>query len=236
MKNKEIFVDHGKSNQIAVGWGMWEVRKWRKSGGNILKPRGWGEEGRQRAIAVRHYDCQTGFFFFFLIALNFSLFSEPAIIFNKSVALQMFFPLLVMPSLLFRQLESFHLFKAKLKFHPPWCFSRLLQAESILLIPMLHNMTLTPFDELACWIIKLCMSFFFIAAWATRRHELCLVFSTRLLSTHSISVSFVSWILKYKQGCPCVAHSIVGGTVKEKIINLKTVWSCFYWSIYGLIW
>ena len=64
MKNKEIFVDHGKSNQIAVGWGMWEVRKWRKSGGNILKPRGWGEEGRQRAIAVRHYDCQTGFFFF----------------------------------------------------------------------------------------------------------------------------------------------------------------------------
>lgn len=29
-----------KSNQIAVGWGMWEVRKWRKSGGNIFKQLG----------------------------------------------------------------------------------------------------------------------------------------------------------------------------------------------------
>lgn len=132
----------------------------------------------------------------------------------------MFFPLLVMPSLLLCQLESFHLFKAKLKFHPPWCFSRLLQAESILLIPMLHNMTLTPFDELPCWIIKLCMSFFFIAAWATR-HELCLVFSTRLLSTHSVSVSVGSWILKYKQGCPRVVHSVVGGQLRKKSTILK---------------
>jgi hypothetical protein len=31
-----VFADGGKSNQIAVGGGMWEVRKWRKSGGNIL--------------------------------------------------------------------------------------------------------------------------------------------------------------------------------------------------------
>lgn len=126
------------------------------------------------------------FFFFFKVALNFSLFSEPAIIFNNSVALQMFFPLLVMPPRLLCQLESFRLFKAKLKFHPPWCFSGLLQAEAILLIPMLHNMTLTPSDELAGWIIKLCL-LFFIAAWAPRRGELCLVFSARLLNAHSLS-------------------------------------------------
>lgn len=35
---------------------QWVVRKWRKSGGNIFKQRGWGEEVRQRAVAVRHYN------------------------------------------------------------------------------------------------------------------------------------------------------------------------------------
>lgn len=28
--NKEVFADCGKCKQIAVGGGMWEVRKWRE--------------------------------------------------------------------------------------------------------------------------------------------------------------------------------------------------------------
>lgn len=93
MKNKEIFVDHGKATRLqcwveACGrWGNGE--EWRQHFEAT-----WLRRGGRQGNSWRHYDCRQAFFFFFLIALNFSLFSEPAIIFNKSVALQMFFPLL----------------------------------------------------------------------------------------------------------------------------------------------
>lgn len=43
------------------------MRKWRKSGGNIFKQRGRGEKARRGggggAVAARHYNYQTGFYF-----------------------------------------------------------------------------------------------------------------------------------------------------------------------------